>query len=62
MSDPTDRKCPKCGARLRVERVDHHLAGNEKLICPQHGNIGRLDDDRRSVYGRRRDEIEDDDD
>lgn len=62
MSDPSDRKCPKCGARLKVERADHHLTGQEKLICPLHGSVGRFDDDRRGVYGRHREEIEDEDD
>lgn len=57
MTDPTNRRCPKCGARLKVERVDHHLGGNERLLCPQHGTVGRLDDDRRRGYGRYREEF-----
>lgn len=57
-----DRKCPRCGARLRVERVDHNLAGNEKLVCPQHGTVGHLNDDQSRVYGRHRERDYDHDD
>lgn len=53
MTELTQYKCPKCGARLKVERIDHHLAGHEKLICPLQGSVGRFDD------GRNREEIED---
>jgi len=61
MSDP-NRKCPKCGARLKIERVDHHLAGHERLVCPQHGTVGHLDDNRGRVYSRHRDETDEEDD
>lgn len=40
--EETARRCPKCGARLNAERVDHHLTGQERVFCPQHGEIGSL--------------------
>lgn len=52
---PSERKCPKCGARLAVERVDHHLSGSEKLLCPKHGPVGYLDDNRGRSSPRRGD-------
>lgn len=55
-----ERKCPKCGARLRVERVDHNLSGHEKLICPHHGTVGHLDDNAHRVYGSHRQDDDDD--
>lgn len=36
------RKCPRCGARLTVERIDHHLTGQERLFCPRHGEVASL--------------------
>jgi hypothetical protein len=36
------RKCPKCGARLTAEQQDHQLSGQERLFCPQHGEVGTL--------------------
>ena len=40
--DVPARKCPKCGAHLSAERLDHHLTGQERLFCPQHGDVGSL--------------------
>ncbi|HLY06070.1 MAG TPA: hypothetical protein VKR31_10005 [Rhizomicrobium sp.] len=62
MAEPTDRRCPKCGARITVERVDHHFSGDERLICPQHGIVGYLDDRRGGVYSRHQDTMDDNDD
>jgi hypothetical protein len=50
MTDALLRKCPKCGARLRAERVDHQLTGQERLFCPQHGEVGRLRQTRPHDY------------
>jgi hypothetical protein len=62
MPELANTKCPKCGARLAVARVDHHLAGTEKLHCPRHGIVGGLDDNRRHVYGRHGDDSGETDD
>lgn len=40
------RTCPKCGARLSTERLDHQLSGQERLFCPQHGEVGSLQEMR----------------
>ena len=40
--DTRHRLCPKCGARLTVERMDHYLTGHERVFCPVHGEVGRL--------------------
>jgi len=47
MKDVQAYKCPKCGAHLSAERLDHHLTGQERLFCPQHGEIGSLRKTRR---------------
>jgi hypothetical protein len=36
----SQRTCPKCGAQLTIERLDHHLTGQERMFCPKHGEIG----------------------
>ncbi|HEY3637961.1 MAG TPA: hypothetical protein VGK90_07385 [Rhizomicrobium sp.] len=36
------RTCPRCGARLTIEQVDHQLTGHERLFCPLHGEMGSL--------------------
>lgn len=40
--DTLTHRCPKCGARLSAERLDHHLTGQERLFCPEHGDVGSL--------------------
>jgi hypothetical protein len=51
MSDHSARKCPKCGARLSAERLDHQLTGQERLFCPLHGEVGSLTKTRAHDYG-----------
>lgn len=44
------RTCPRCGARLTLERLDHHLIGQERLFCPKHGEVGSLAKPRAGDY------------
>ncbi|HEX4079285.1 MAG TPA: hypothetical protein VHX61_10500 [Rhizomicrobium sp.] len=46
----TERRCPKCGTRLSVERLDHQLSGQERVFCPVHGEVGRLNPVRARDY------------
>jgi hypothetical protein len=50
MNDTPARKCPKCGARLTAERLDHQLSGQERLFCPLHGEVGILGKTRAHEY------------
>jgi hypothetical protein len=55
-----ERRCPKCGARLTIERLDHHLTGHERMFCPRHGEIGTLQAMTARDYERTRYEADDD--
>jgi uncharacterized C2H2 Zn-finger protein len=50
MEDAPANKCPRCGALLSAERLDHHLTGQERLFCPQHGQVGSLQKTRAHDY------------
>ncbi|HEX4160147.1 MAG TPA: hypothetical protein VHY79_16910 [Rhizomicrobium sp.] len=50
MNDAAVRKCPKCGAHLAAERLDHGLTGQERLFCPKHGEVGSLRQARAHDY------------
>ena len=50
MKDGTMRKCPKCDARLSAQWLDHQLTGQERLFCPQHGEVGSLREPRAHDY------------
>jgi hypothetical protein len=41
--------CPLCGARLGVEHDGIDL-GNERVLCPVHGDMGSLEEVRRSIF------------
>ena len=42
--------CPLCGARLRVEHDGIDLKGSERVLCPVHGDMGSLEEVRRSIF------------
>jgi len=50
MNDTPARGCPKCGARLTAEQLDHRLTGQERLFCPKHGEVGSLQEQRAHDY------------
>ena len=49
--------CPQCGAELRIEHDGVELKGNERLICPVHGNVMSLQEARRIIFEKNRDSI-----
>ena len=51
--------CPHCGAELGIERDGIELKGNERLICPVHGDQMSLEEARRTVFEQNRDDIVD---
>jgi hypothetical protein len=42
--------CPLCDARLSVEHDGIDLKGNERVLCPVHGDMGSLEEVRRSIF------------
>jgi len=53
--------CPQCGKELKIERKTDRfpvqLEGNERLFCPDHGDVMSLDEARRIAFEDNRDEI-----
>ncbi len=53
--------CPQCGAKLNIERdVKSHpveLKGDERLFCPQHGDVMSLEEARRIAFEENREDI-----
>lgn len=53
--------CPQCGAILKIERDTEssgiELKGDERLLCPTHGNVMSLEEARRAVLEENRDNI-----
>ena len=41
--------CPLCDARLSVEHDGIDLKGNERVLCPVHGDMGNLEEVRRII-------------
>jgi hypothetical protein len=41
--------CPLCDARLSVERDGIDLKGNERVLCPIHGDMGSIEEVRRII-------------
>jgi hypothetical protein len=42
--------CPLCAARLSVEHDGTDLKGNERVLCPVHGDMGSLEEVHRSIF------------
>ncbi len=42
--------CPLCAARLSVEHDGTDPKGNERVLCPVHGDMGSLEEVRRSIF------------
>jgi len=53
--------CPQCGKTLSIKRDLKlgrvELKGNERLFCPDHGDVMSLDEARRIAFKDNRDEI-----
>ena len=49
--------CPRCGAELMIEHDGVCLKGNERVLCPVHGDIGSLDEIRIQVFDQNREKI-----
>ena len=49
--------CSQCGAQLSVKHDGIELKGDDRCICPIHGDVGSLQDIRRSLYEQQRDEV-----
>src|SRR5271157_145756 len=47
---PFGASCPLCDARLSVEHDGIDLKGNERVLCPVHGDMGSLEEVRRSIF------------
>jgi hypothetical protein len=41
--------CPLCDARLSVEHDGIDLKGNERVLCPVHGDMGSIEEVRRII-------------
>lgn len=52
--------CPRCGAELSIkheaERFPVELKGNERMLCPVHGDVMSLEEARRVAFQENRDE------
>ena len=49
--------CPQCGAELLVEHDGIGLKGDERVLCPVHGDIGSLDEIRAQILDQNREKI-----
>lgn len=49
--------CPQCGADLKVQYDGIDLKGEDRMICPVHGDVGSLDEARRVLFEKNRDNI-----
>ncbi len=49
--------CPKCGAELLIEHDGVDLKGDERTLCPVHGDVGSLDEVRAQVLDQNRENI-----
>ena len=49
--------CPQCGTDLGIKHDSINLEGEERMICPIHGDVGSLEETRRIVLERNRDKI-----
>jgi hypothetical protein len=49
--------CPKCGADLSIKHDGIKLKGDERMICPTHGDAGSLKEARRIVLEKSRDNV-----
>jgi hypothetical protein len=49
--------CPQCGAELRIKHDGVNLKGDERMICSVHGDVGSLEETRRVVLEKNRDQI-----
>ncbi len=49
--------CPQCGANLEIEWDGVEPKGDDRLLCPVHGDVGSLQDLRTKIAETYRDNI-----
>jgi hypothetical protein len=48
--------CPQCGTDLDIKHDGINLEGEERMICPIHGDVGSLEE-RAGLFSKDRDKI-----
>jgi hypothetical protein len=54
-----EASCPQCGAQLSIEHDSIKLKGNDRMICPIHGDVGSLEETRGVFLEKNRDNVVD---
>ena len=50
-------RCPQCGAQLMVERRGAEVEGDDRLLCPKHGDQGSVREFRDQVRDQTKDDV-----